>query len=103
MQPSLSEALLNSLPLPVLAVDAQGLVVGLNDAARRLLPAGTAEPVGVRLDKLFPDWKILLTELRNAKAAFRHEVKLGDSRVAEANVTQIPGHGWAITVYAVAG
>jgi two-component system, OmpR family, phosphate regulon sensor histidine kinase PhoR len=103
MQPPLSEALLNSIPLPVLAVDAQGHVVGLNVAARRLLPTGTAEPVGVRLDKLFPDWKILLTELRNAKGAFRHEVKLGDSRVAEANVTQIPGHGWALTIYDVSG
>ncbi len=101
MEPSLSEALLNSIPLPVLALDAQGQTLGLNDAARRLLPPGITEPVGVRLDKLFPDWKILLTELRSAKDAFRREVVLGESRVAEANVTPIPGHGWAITLYDV--
>jgi two-component system, OmpR family, phosphate regulon sensor histidine kinase PhoR len=97
----LSDALLNSIPLPVLALDGQGVILALNDATRRLLPAGGREPVGIRLDKLFPDWKILLTELRNAKGPFRHEVRLGADRVAEANVTPIPSYGWSITIYDV--
>ncbi len=101
MEPSLTEAVLNSIPVLVLALDGQGNTLVMNDAARRLLPSGMNEPTGVRLDKLFPEWKILLTEIRNSKESFRREVRLDENRVAEASVTPIPGRGWAIAIYDV--
>lgn len=101
MEPALSEALLNSILLPIIATDKQGRTLGLNDAARRLLPPDLAEPVGKRLDKLFPEWKTLLTEMRGSHEAFRREVQLDSTRVAEASVTPVSDYGWAVTIYDV--
>ena len=103
MEPALSEALLNSVLLPIIATDNQGRTLGLNDAARKLLPPDVTEPVGKRLDKLFPEWKALLTEMRGSHETFRREVQLDGVRVAEASVTPIAGYGWAVTIYDVSG
>jgi two-component system phosphate regulon sensor histidine kinase PhoR len=101
MKPALSLALLNSIPLPVIAVDGQGHLLGLNDAASRLLPPEATKPLGQRFDVLFPNMKVLLNGLKGDKATFRHEITLGENGVAEASVTPMPGRGWAITIYDV--
>src|SRR3954462_2785383 len=74
MQPNLSEVLLNTIPLPVLAVDNAGLVVDMNVAAKLLLPPETTF-AGKRLDLLFPEWSALLAQLKANRESFRRQVR----------------------------
>src|SRR5712691_1839102 len=97
MQPNLSEALIDNIPLPVLAVDKAGLVVDMNAAAKLLLPPDTVF-TGKRLDALFPDWGALLTQLKANHGSFRRQVRLDGSRIANVQATPLPSVGWAITL-----
>ncbi len=99
MHTNLLDALMNSIAMPVLAVDDYGHVLLLNQPARDLLPPDTTETTGKKLDTLFPQWKPLLDALKASKSAFRQEVDLGNGRTGEANVTPIASYGWAITIY----
>ncbi len=101
MEATLSEALMNSIPLAVLAVDEDGLVLDLNQAARGLVSPEVAEPLGQRLDTLIPDLSPLLAELDHHEAGFQREIRFGESTVAQVTVTAMPGHGWSIALYDV--
>src|SRR5579859_1177067 len=98
MYANLTEALLDNLPLPVLAVDDYGHILEINEAARRLLPASTTTTTGKRLDALFPQWSVLLTQMKSHAEGFSQEIRWGESSVGEARVTPIPAYGWVVMV-----
>jgi two-component system phosphate regulon sensor histidine kinase PhoR len=94
-----SEVLLNSIPLPVLAIDQNGYVIAANAAARDLLAPDSGEAQGQHLETLFPHLTSVLGDLEAMGAGFRREVQLGETMFAQAAVAPIPGYGWAITLY----
>jgi len=101
MPTNLSEALLNSLSMPIVAIDKRGRILTLNAAAQRLLPADSTDPIGADAGVTFPAWQAVLKDIKVHKAGFHREIVLEDSRVVEISVTPIPAHGWAIALYDV--
>jgi two-component system phosphate regulon sensor histidine kinase PhoR len=99
MEAPSSDLLLNSIPLPVLAIDSNGNVTAANAAARDLLPAGAGNAEGQHLETLFPHLKIVLGDLETNGTGFRREVQLGETMFAQAAVAPIPDHGWSVTLY----
>src|SRR4051794_37742704 len=78
MPSSLPQALLNSLTLPVLAIDDAGQVLELNEAVQRLLPADTVNPIGEPLGNLFPALASIIVELESSPAGFQREATLAE-------------------------
>src|SRR3954471_11115325 len=99
MPSSLPQALLNSLTLPVLAIDDAGQVLELNEAAQRLLPADAVNPIGEPLGNLFPALASIIAELEQNTLGFQREATLAEVYHVELTVTPIPGYGWSVTLY----
>lgn len=93
MHSVLSETLLDSIPLPIIAADDNANILSTNPAARRLLGDFT------NLHNLFPNWERLLAGLRANPALCRHEIALDENRTLEATFSPLPGYGWAVTLY----
>src|SRR5258708_4217112 len=75
-----------------------GHIREINEAARRLLPTPTTATTGKRLDTLFPQWSVLLTQMKSQAEGFSQEIRWGESSVGEARVTPIPAYGWVVMV-----
>src|SRR5690349_456239 len=69
MYPNLPETLLETLPVPALALDDQGNILHFNEAARRLLPASTQ--IGSRIDSALPESAVLLTLMTQHPEGFQ--------------------------------
>src|SRR5260221_1694921 len=95
MAHDLASTLLNSLSMPVVAIDKRGHIVTLNAAARQLLPDGSAEPVGADASAMFPAWSSVLKDIKAHPEGFRAEIALDQTHVAEIIVSPISDHGSA--------
>jgi signal transduction histidine kinase len=93
MHSVLSETLLNSIPMPIIAADDKGNILSLNSAAAGLLGDSTS------LRELFPNWEHLLAGIRANPAQCRHEISLDESRALEATFNPLPGYGWTVSLY----
>ena len=101
MAHDLASTLLNSLLMPVVAIDKRGHIVTLNAAARQLLRPGSAEPVGADASAMFPAWSPVLKDVKAHPEGFRAEIALDQTHVAEIIVSPISDHGWAIALHDV--
>src|SRR5258708_32677600 len=101
MPNDLSNALLNSLSTPIVAIDKRGRILTLNEAARQLLPAGDPEPLGADARAIFPALSSILKDIKTHREGFRGEIALDPTHVAEISVTPIPSQGWAIALHDV--
>jgi signal transduction histidine kinase len=90
----LMEALLNSILVPILAVDETGHILEMNQAAQQLLSANNATD---NLDQFIPNFK----EVLKISQPVRREVALTGGRIAEIHTAPLPDHRWAITIYDV--
>src|SRR5258706_292099 len=96
MAPSLPQALLKSLSLPVLAIDYGGYVLELNDAAQSLLPNNS---IGKRLGDLLPGLADVIAGLDSTSEGLRQEVTFNETQHAELTILPLPGYGWSVTLY----
>src|SRR3954471_16974851 len=90
----LTEALLNSILVPILAVDDSGHIIEMNEAARQLLSANNVKD---NLEGLIPNVKDVIKTTQSV----RREVALVGGRIAEIHTAPLPNHKWAITIYDV--
>jgi signal transduction histidine kinase len=93
MHSVLSETLLNSIYIPIIAADDNGNILSQNSAAAGLLGDSP------NLRDLFPNWERLVAGLRANPAACEHEISPVENRVFEAIFSPLPDHGWAVTLY----
>jgi len=99
--------LLNALPQPVLAIDAEGAIREVNTAAEHFFDMGRATLLRARLDDILPFGSPLIGLVRDAIAdqapvnGYRLDVttpRAGLSRVVDAFVSPLPLNGGGVTL-----